>query len=70
MTDLDGTGAVAATAGTAHHPPVAELRATVEKGGAAKYHEKNAEVGKLFARERVALLLDEGRSSRTGCSPT
>jgi acetyl-CoA carboxylase carboxyltransferase component len=60
VTDLDGTGAVAATAGTAHHPPVAELRATVEKGGAAKYHEKNAEVGKLFARERVALLLDEG----------
>ncbi|MFN2626100.1 MAG: acyl-CoA carboxylase subunit beta [Mycobacteriales bacterium] len=37
-----------------------ELRATVEKGGAPKYHEKNAEVGKLFARERLALLLDDG----------
>jgi methylmalonyl-CoA decarboxylase subunit alpha len=43
-----------------HHPPVAELRATVEKGGAAKYHEANAAKGKLFARERVRLLVDEG----------
>jgi acetyl-CoA carboxylase carboxyltransferase component len=45
---------------TPKHPPVSELRATVEKGGAAKYHAKNAETGKLFARERIALLLDEG----------
>lgn len=29
------------------------------QGGAAKYHEKNASIGKLFARERIALLLDE-----------
>src|SRR6266550_229677 len=42
-----------------HHPPVAELRATVEKGGAAKYHEANAARGKLFVRERVRLLADE-----------
>ena len=32
----------------------------IEKGGAPKYHQKNAEQGKLFARERVRLLLDEG----------
>ena len=32
--------------------------AEVEKGGAAKYHAKNKEVGKLFARERISLLLD------------
>jgi acetyl-CoA carboxylase carboxyltransferase component len=32
----------------------------VAKGGAPKYHQKNAESGKLFARERVRLLLDEG----------
>jgi acetyl-CoA carboxylase carboxyltransferase component len=43
-----------------HHPPVAELRATVEKGGAPRYHEANAAKGKLFARERVRLLVDEG----------
>ena len=37
----------------------AEL-ARIEKGGAPKYHQKNAEAGKLFARERVRLLLDAG----------
>ena len=30
----------------------------VRKGGAEKYHRKNAEAGKLFARERLRLLLD------------
>jgi acetyl-CoA carboxylase carboxyltransferase component len=42
-----------------------ELQALVEQvkqGGAAKYHQKNAAEGKLFARERLRLLLDdEGR---------
>jgi acetyl-CoA carboxylase carboxyltransferase component len=40
-----------------------ELRALVERvrrGGAAKYHDKNAAEGKLFARARIALLCDEG----------
>ena len=32
--------------------------ARIGKGGAPKYHQKNAESGKLFARERVRLLLD------------
>ena len=32
----------------------------IRKGGAEKYHRKNAEDGKLFCRERVALLFDEG----------
>jgi acetyl-CoA carboxylase carboxyltransferase component len=32
----------------------------IHKGGHAKAHEKNAEVGKLFARERIRLLVDEG----------
>lgn len=31
----------------------------VEKGGAEKYHAKNKEVGKLFARDRIALLIDK-----------
>src|SRR5438067_10799694 len=31
----------------------------IVKGAAPKYHQKNAEQGKLFARERVGLLLDE-----------
>ncbi len=32
--------------------------AEVEAGGAAKYHAKNQEAGKLFARERIHLLVD------------
>jgi acetyl-CoA carboxylase carboxyltransferase component len=32
--------------------------ARVEAGGAAKYHQKNAEQGKLFARERISRLVD------------
>jgi acetyl-CoA carboxylase carboxyltransferase component len=34
--------------------------ARVEKGGAPKYHQKNAEQGKLFARARIAKLTDAG----------
>jgi acetyl-CoA carboxylase carboxyltransferase component len=30
----------------------------IERGGAEKYHAKNREAGKLFARERLSLLLD------------
>jgi methylmalonyl-CoA decarboxylase subunit alpha len=37
-----------------------EQRSRIEKGGAPKYHEKNAEQKKLFARERIRLLVDEG----------
>ena len=32
----------------------------IHEGGAARYHARNAEVGKLFARERVDLLFDAG----------
>jgi acetyl-CoA carboxylase carboxyltransferase component len=42
------------------HEHLADLRKTVEQGGADKYHAANAAKGKLFARERVALLVDEG----------
>jgi methylmalonyl-CoA decarboxylase subunit alpha len=41
----------------------AELKALTERalaGGAAKNHEKNSAQGKLFARERLARLLDSG----------
>src|SRR5438477_10121366 len=36
------------------------LGAKIKKGGAPKYHEANAAVGKLHCRERIALLCDEG----------
>ncbi|MFL6138153.1 MAG: acyl-CoA carboxylase subunit beta [Frankiaceae bacterium] len=39
---------------------MAELRERVLRGGAAKYHESNSARGKLFARERIRLLVDDG----------
>jgi acetyl-CoA carboxylase carboxyltransferase component len=39
---------------------LAQLRKRVLAGGAEKYHAANAAKGKLFARERIALLVDEG----------
>ncbi|WP_353648282.1 acyl-CoA carboxylase subunit beta [Nakamurella sp. A5-74] len=36
------------------------LSARVEVGGATRYHESNAAKGKMFARERIAVLVDEG----------
>jgi acetyl-CoA carboxylase carboxyltransferase component len=37
---------------------VRALRERAQAGGAPKYHQKNAEQGKLFARERIARLTD------------
>jgi acetyl-CoA carboxylase carboxyltransferase component len=36
------------------------LSEKVKKGGAPKYHQANAAAGKLFCRERIALLCDDG----------
>ena len=38
----------------------------IKKGGAVKAHEKNTEAGKLFARERIRLLVDEGSFTEDG----
>jgi methylmalonyl-CoA decarboxylase subunit alpha len=42
------------------HPHLRELRTRMLAGGAPKYHEANAAKGKLFARERIRLLVDDG----------
>src|SRR3954465_4654841 len=39
---------------------LAQVRKRVMAGGAERYHAANASKGKLFARERVALLVDDG----------
>ena len=39
---------------------ILERKEKLRKGGEAKYHEKNAESGKLFARARIDLLCDAG----------
>jgi acetyl-CoA carboxylase carboxyltransferase component len=44
----------------------AKLRESIERGGAPRYHEAAAARGKLFARERVALLIDEGSFTEDG----
>ena len=50
------------------------LGAKIKKGGAPKYHDANAAAGKLFCRERIALLCDPTAtargSSRTASTPT
>ena len=45
---------------------LADLRATIERGGAARYHEAAAARGKLFVRDRIGLLLDEGSFTEDG----
>ncbi|MDA8333763.1 MAG: acyl-CoA carboxylase subunit beta [Peptococcaceae bacterium] len=40
-----------------------EKKELIKKGGPARYHEANARKGKMFARERVASLLDPGSAS-------
>ncbi|MGQ9557091.1 MAG: acyl-CoA carboxylase subunit beta [Desulfurispora sp.] len=37
---------------------LSEKETLIRRGGAPKYHESNARKGKLFARERIALLVD------------
>ena len=51
--------AVAAAHDDPGHPHLADLRDRILAGGAEKYHSANAEKGKLFARERIRLLVDE-----------
>jgi acetyl-CoA carboxylase carboxyltransferase component len=42
------------------HSHLNHLISRTLEGGAKKYHQKNAEQGKLFARERIARLFDPG----------
>ena len=48
------------------HPELTGLRSRIERGGAARYHESAAAKGKLFARERIALLADEDSFTEDG----
>src|SRR5437773_12011786 len=43
-----------------------KLRETIERGGAGRYHEAAAARGKLFARDRIAFLIDEGSFTEDG----
>ncbi len=45
---------------------VEEHRQTIQSGGKQKYHDRNRERGKLFVRERLELLLDDGLEIEDG----
>ncbi|MGE5285775.1 MAG: acyl-CoA carboxylase subunit beta [Micromonosporaceae bacterium] len=55
-----------ATSDQPGHPHLAELRERIERGGAARYHEAAAARGKMFARDRIALLTDDGSFTEDG----
>jgi acetyl-CoA carboxylase carboxyltransferase component len=48
------------------HPELAAVRARIEAGGAPRYHQAAAARGKLFARDRIALLADKGSFTEDG----
>ena len=50
----------------AGHPELAEVRSRINQGGAAKYHEQAAAQGKMFARDRIELLVDAGSFTEDG----
>ena len=47
-------------------PELAGLRARIEGGGAPRYHESATAAGKLFARARIAGLVDDGSFTEDG----
>ncbi len=52
--------------GGSRHDDLGKVRARIEQGGAQRYHDQAAKAGKLFARDRIALLTDEGTFSEDG----
>lgn len=46
--------------GPTGHADLAEVRARIAAGGAPKYHQSAATAGKLFARDRIRMLIDFG----------
>ncbi len=50
----------------AGHPDLGDIRARISRGGAERYHAQAAASGKLFARERIAMLVDAGSFTEDG----
>jgi acetyl-CoA carboxylase carboxyltransferase component len=48
------------------HPDLGAIRERIEHGGTEKYHQAARTAGKLFARERIALLTDPGSFTEDG----
>jgi acetyl-CoA carboxylase carboxyltransferase component len=60
------TGPAATGPAEGGHPDLAEIRARISRGGAPRYHEQAAAQGKLFARDRIELLVDAGSFTENG----
>ncbi|ARD49206.1 acyl-CoA carboxylase subunit beta [Sporosarcina sp. P33] len=54
------------SAKTAYNEKLQKISTRISGGGAEKYHEKLEEQGKLFVRERLRLLFDEGKYAEDG----
>ncbi|MGI9008774.1 MAG: acyl-CoA carboxylase subunit beta [Streptosporangiaceae bacterium] len=52
--------------GAAQHEDLPAIRDGISQGGAPRYHEAAARAGKLFARDRIALLTDDGSFAEDG----
>jgi acetyl-CoA carboxylase carboxyltransferase component len=50
----------------AGHPELGQIRAKISRGGAERYHQQAAAAGKLFARDRIAMLVDAGSFTEDG----
>jgi len=57
---------LSASAGTPSHEDLPGIRAQIAKGGAPKYHKAAEAAGKLFARDRIASLVDKGSFAEDG----
>jgi methylmalonyl-CoA decarboxylase subunit alpha len=62
--DEPGASHEAGTAGA--HEELPGIRAQIAKGGAPKYHKTAEAAGKLFARDRIARLVDAGSFTEDG----
>ncbi|WP_301108210.1 acyl-CoA carboxylase subunit beta [Sporosarcina sp.] len=51
---------------TAYNEKLEEISARISAGGGEKYHQKLEEQNKLFVRERLSLLFDEGKYAEDG----
>jgi acetyl-CoA carboxylase carboxyltransferase component len=49
-----------------HHERYVDTVERIKAGGAVKYHEKNAAIGKLFVRDRLRLLFDDDMEFEDG----
>jgi methylmalonyl-CoA decarboxylase subunit alpha len=62
----DGPAADGPAADGPAHADLPGVRGRIATGGAPRYHEAAAASGKMFARDRIALLVDEGSFSEDG----